>query len=55
MRRGVAAIAGLAVVTAAVALLTRPLMHSLGADTVTVSLLRGDEETEAEVRLSAPR
>ena len=38
MRRGVAAIAGLAVVTAAVALLTRPLMHSLGADTVTVSL-----------------
>ena len=38
MRRGVAAVAGLAVVTAAIALLTRPLLHSLRADTVTVSL-----------------
>ena len=38
MRRGVAAVAGLAVVTAAIGLLTRPLLHSLRADTVTVSL-----------------
>ena len=38
MRRGVAAVAGLAVVTAAIALLTRPLLHSLRADTVTVDL-----------------
>ena len=37
MRRGVAAVAGLAVVTAVIGLLTRPLLHSLRADTVTVS------------------
>ena len=37
MRRGVAAVAGLAVVTAAIGLLTRPLLHSLRADTVAVS------------------
>ena len=37
MRRGVAAVAGLAVVTVAVGLLTRPLLLSLRADTVTVS------------------
>ena len=37
MRRGVATVAGLAVVTLAIGLLTRPLLHSLGADTVTVS------------------
>ena len=38
MRRGVAAVAGLAVVTAAIGLLTRPLLHSLRADTVTAHL-----------------
>ncbi len=38
MRRGVATVAGLAVVTAAIGLLTRPLLHSLRADTVSVSL-----------------
>ena len=38
MRRGVAAVAGLAVVIAVIALLTRPLLHSLRADTVTVLL-----------------
>ena len=38
MRRGVAAVAGLAVVTAAIGLLTRPLFHSLRADTVTADL-----------------
>ena len=38
MRRGVAAVAGLAVVTAAIALLTRPLLNSLRADTVTADL-----------------
>ena len=37
MRRGVVAVAGLAVVTAVIGLLTRPLLHSLRADTVTVS------------------
>ena len=37
MRRGVAAVAGLAVVTAVIGLLTRPLLHSLRADTVAVS------------------
>ena len=37
MRRGVAAVAGLAVVIAVIGLLTRPLLHSLRADTVTVS------------------
>ena len=37
MRRGVAAVAGLAVVIAVIALLTRPLLHSLRADTVVVS------------------
>ena len=37
MRRGVAVIAGLAVVVAAVGMLTRPLLHSLRADTVAVS------------------
>ena len=37
MRRGVAAVAGLAVVTVVVGLLTRPLLHSLRADTVAVS------------------
>ena len=37
MRRGVVAVAGLAAVTAALGLLTRPLLHSLSADTVTVS------------------
>ena len=38
MRRGVATVAGLAVVTAVIGLLTRPLIHSLRADTVTVDL-----------------
>ena len=38
MRRGVAAVAGLALVTAAIGLLTRPLFHSLRADTVTADL-----------------
>ena len=38
MRRGVAAVAGLAVVTAVIGLLTRPLLHSLRADTVTAEL-----------------
>ena len=38
MRRGIAAVAGLAVVTAVVGLLTRPLLHSLRADKVTVDL-----------------
>ena len=38
MRRGVAVIAGLAVVTAVIGLLTRPLLHSLRADTVTADL-----------------
>ena len=38
MKRGVAAVAGLAVVIAVIGLLTRPLLHSLGADTVTVNL-----------------
>ena len=38
MRRGAAAIAGLAVATAAIVLLTRPLLHSLRADTVTADL-----------------
>ena len=38
MRRGVAAVAGLAVVTAVIGLLTRPLLHSLRADTVTADL-----------------
>ena len=37
MRRGVAAVAGLAVVIAVIGLLTRPLLHSLRADTVAVS------------------
>ncbi len=37
MRRGVAAVAGLAVVTVTIGLLTRPLLHSLRADTVAVS------------------
>ena len=32
MRRGIAAVAGLAVVTAVVGLPTRPLLHSLRAD-----------------------
>ena len=38
MRRGVAAVAGLAVLTAVIGLLTRPLIHSLRADTVTADL-----------------
>ena len=38
MRRGVVAAAGLAVLTAVIALLTRPLLHSLRADTVTADL-----------------
>ena len=38
MRRGLIAVAGLATVTAVIGLLTRPLLHSLRADTVTVSL-----------------
>ena len=38
MRRGVAAVAGLAVVTAVIGLLTRPLLHTLRADTVSVGL-----------------
>ena len=38
MRRGVAAVAGLAVLTAVIGLLTRPLVHSLRADTVTADL-----------------
>ena len=38
MKRGVAVVAGLVVVTAVIGLLTRPLLHSLRADTVTVSL-----------------
>ena len=38
MRRGVVAVAGLAVVTAAIGLLNRPLLHSLRADTVTADL-----------------
>ena len=38
MRRGVAAVAGLAAVTAVIGLLTRPLVHSLRADTVTTDL-----------------
>ena len=37
MRRGVVAVAGLAVVIAVIGLLTRPLLHSLRADTVAVS------------------
>ena len=37
MRRNVAAIAGLAVTIAVIGLLTRPLLHSLRADTVAVS------------------
>ena len=37
MRRGVAAVAGLAVVIVVIGLLTRPLLHSLRADTVAVS------------------
>ena len=37
MRRGVAAVAGLAVVIAVIGLLTRPLLHSLRADTVALS------------------
>ena len=38
MRRGVAAVAGLALVTAVIGLLTRPLFHSLWADTVIADL-----------------
>ena len=38
MRRGLAAVAGLAVATAVIGLLTRPLLHSLRADTVTIDL-----------------
>ena len=38
MRRRVAAVAGLAVVIAVIALLTRPLLHSLRSDTVIVGL-----------------
>ena len=38
MRRGAAAAAALAAVTAGIALLMRPLIHSLGADKVTVDL-----------------
>ena len=38
MRRGGIVVAGLAVVTAAVGLLNRPLLHSLRADTVTADL-----------------
>ena len=38
MRRGVAALAGLAAATVAIGLLTRPLVHSLRADTVTADL-----------------
>ena len=38
MTRGAAAVAGLAVVTVVIGLLTRPLLHSLRSDTVTVSL-----------------
>ena len=38
MKRGVATAAALAVVTAALAVLTRPLLHSLQADKVTVEL-----------------
>ena len=38
MRRGVVVIAGLAVLTAVIGLLTRPLAHSLRADTVTADL-----------------
>ena len=38
MRRGVAALAGLAAVTVAIGLLTRPLVHSLRGDTVTADL-----------------
>lgn len=38
MRRGGVVVAGLAVVTAAVGLLNRPLLHSLRADTVTADL-----------------
>ena len=37
MRRGVAAVAGLAVVIAVIGLLTRPLLHPLRADTVAAS------------------
>ena len=38
MRRGIATLTALAVTTAALAILTRPLIHSLGADTVAVEL-----------------
>ena len=38
MRRGVAALAGLAAVTVAIGLLTRPLVHALRADTVGADL-----------------
>ena len=38
MKRAVAVVAGLAVVIAVIGLLTRPLLHSLRADTVSVSL-----------------
>ena len=38
MRRGISAAAALAAVTAAIALLMRPLVHSLGADKVAVDL-----------------